>query len=460
MTPQHHTGRPATTPPSTASEASTASEPAKAISLVSVIAVVAVLLTSSNLRSPVSSFPPIADVVSRALGADTLFVGIVGMAPTAMFAVAAVLSGPLARALSFRAVTTTAMVLATVGFGLRAIASNEIVFLIGTMVGLVGVGITNTLLPALVKDYFPFRLTTMSIAYMVAGQISMATASVVAVPLEQWGGWRLAIGIWAVPPLLAALCWALLVFAVAPGSAAERGRHVLRRSHPRQLVRAFRGGRVVASTEKEPHSDQNPDQAEAWAGYRHIWRHPVSWGIVAMFAMTSSISYCFITWAPKIVVQAGGSPTFGGVVGGVFAAMGIVTAFLCPWAVERFRAGAYVVTILSAACMYTALTMLLVNPAFLPVVWISLVALGCATFQLGLILIATRTRQAGAAAALSSGAQGIGYTVASVGPFVFGALFDATGSWTLGLVMLLVFNSVLFGAGLIAGRPVFVDDPR
>ncbi|HJF12043.1 MAG TPA: MFS transporter, partial [Corynebacterium falsenii] len=95
-----------------------------------------------------------------------------------------------------------------------------------------------------------------------------------------------------------------------------------------------------------------------------------------------------------------------------------------------------------------------------PVVWISLVALGCATFQLGLILIATRTRQAGAAAALSSGAQGIGYTVASVGPFVFGALFDATGSWTPGLVMLLVFNTVLFGAGLIAGRPVFVDDPR
>ena len=106
-------------------------------SAVAIIAALAVLLTSSNLRSPVSAFPPIADEVRTGLGASGLFIGLVGMAPTAMFAVAAVLSSPLAKALSFRAVISTAMVLATAGFGLRTAAPNELIFLAGTMLSLI-----------------------------------------------------------------------------------------------------------------------------------------------------------------------------------------------------------------------------------------------------------------------------------------------------------------------------------
>ena len=247
-------------------------------SVVALIAALAVLLTSSNLRSPVSAFPPIADQVAGSLGASGLFIGLVGMAPTAMFAVAAILSGPMAKALSFRAVISTAMVLATAGFGLRTVASNGVLFLAGTMIGLVGVGITNTLLPAVVKDYFPFKLTVMSIAYMAVGQVSMATASVVAVPLAELGGWRVAIGVWAVPPLLALLCWGILVFSVTPGTATQRGGEMLRRAHPRKLMGVI-----------------NNKSTDSRGAYRHMWRNPVSWGIVVMFAMTSSISYCFIT---------------------------------------------------------------------------------------------------------------------------------------------------------------------
>ena len=49
-------------------------------SVVALIAALAVLLTSSNLRSPVSAFPPIADQVAGSLGASGLFIGLVGMA--------------------------------------------------------------------------------------------------------------------------------------------------------------------------------------------------------------------------------------------------------------------------------------------------------------------------------------------------------------------------------------------
>ncbi|HIW95331.1 MAG TPA: MFS transporter [Candidatus Corynebacterium gallistercoris] len=426
---------------------------ASKVGLVSLVAVAAVLLTSSNLRSSVSSFPPIAGDVTSGLNASTMFIGLVGMAPTAMFALAAAMSGPLARMLSFRAVTTTAMVLAAAGFGARAVAPNEPIFLAGTMVGLVGVGITNTLLPAVVKNYFPFRLTVMSMAYLVAGQFSMATASVVAVPLANWAGWRVAIGVWAIPPVLAVICWGVLVYLVTPGAPAERGKHMLHRSRPKALYRAVRSTRG---------GNRPPEQGSGGGGggvaAKNIWRHPVAWGIVAMFAMTSSISYCFITWAPKIIVESGGSPEFGGVIGGVFATVGIVSAIVVPWAVGRFAKGAAAVTVCSCACMYVALAMVLYDPMFHPVGWISLVSLGCSTFPLGMLLVATRTREAKAAARLSSGAQTVGYTVACLGPFGFGALFDATGSWDTGLTVLLGVNTALLVAGLIASRNVYVDD--
>lgn len=407
----------------------------KAVTVISIIAVAAVLLTSMNLRSPVSSFSPIADQISDDLGASSLFVGLVGMAPTLMFAVAAIFSAPLSRAMTFRRTAAIAMVLAALGFGARTFATNELVFLIGTMVGLMGVGFTNTLLPAVVKDYFPFRITVMSMAYLVVGNTAMATAFVVAVPLANWGGWRLAVGLWAIPPVLAVACWILLVRVVGPEVGGRRRR---------EKIKAKRAAEKAAGAAKQ--------------SYRHIWKHPVSWGIVLMFAMTSSMSYCFITWAPKIVVDAGGSEQLGGVVGGTFAMTGIATSVLVPWMVGRFRKGALMVTVYSFVAMLAALMLLLRDPMEAPFAWIVLASLGCSTFNLGLLLVATRTRAAAAAAVLSSGAQAVGYSIASVGPFLFGLLFDSTGSWHAGLYMLMGFNILLLAAGVVASRVVFVDD--
>lgn len=406
-----------------------------AVTAISIIAVAAVLLTSVNLRSPVSSFSPIADQVSDDLGASSLFVGLVGMAPTLMFALAAALSAPLSRAMTFRKTAATSMVVAAIGFGVRTFANNELIFLIGTMVGLMGVGFTNTLLPAVVKDYFPFRITVMSMAYLVVGNTAMATASVVAVPLADWGGWRLALGLWAIPPVLAVACWVLLVRVVGPEVGGRRRR---------ERIKAQRAADKAAGVAKQ--------------SYRHIWKHPVSWGIVLMFAMTSSMSYCFITWAPKIVVESGGSEQLGGVVGGTFALTGIGTSVLVPWMVGRFQRGSLMVTLYSFVAMIGALVLLLRDPMEAPFVWIVLVALGCSTFNLGLLLVATRTRAAAAAAVLSSGAQAVGYSIASVGPFLFGLLFESTGSWNAGIFMLMGFNVVLMAAGVLASRVVFVDE--
>jgi CP family cyanate transporter-like MFS transporter len=54
---------------------------------------------------------------------------------------------------------------------------------------------------------------------------------------------------------------------------------------------------------------------------------------------------------------------------------------------------------------------------------------------------------------LSTLAQGIGYLIAATFTFAIGALREASGSWTSGLLLVLVATCVQTVAGFIAGRP-------
>jgi CP family cyanate transporter-like MFS transporter len=57
------------------------------------------------------------------------------------------------------------------------------------------------------------------------------------------------------------------------------------------------------------------------------------------------------------------------------------------------------------------------------------------------------------AAALSAMAQFFGYLIAAAGPFLFGVLHDASGSWVPSLLMLVASTVALFAVGLGAGHP-------
>ncbi|MGH8979735.1 MAG: hypothetical protein ACRDWE_01760 [Acidimicrobiales bacterium] len=55
-------------------------------------------------------------------------------------------------------------------------------------------------------------------------------------------------------------------------------------------------------------------------------------------------------------------------------------------------------------------------------------------------------------------AQTVGYLLASTGPFVLGALRDATGSWVVPLVVMCVVLVPELATGLGAARPLLVGD--
>ena len=79
-----------------------------------------------------------------------------------------------------------------------------------------------------------------------------------------------------------------------------------------------------------------------------------------------------------------------------------------------------------------------------------------AALGLALTLVALRSPDAAHASELSGMAQSVGYAVASVGPFLVGAVHDATGTWTVPLVLLLVLFVPQGIAGVLAGRDRWV----
>jgi CP family cyanate transporter-like MFS transporter len=75
---------------------------------------------------------------------------------------------------------------------------------------------------------------------------------------------------------------------------------------------------------------------------------------------------------------------------------------------------------------------------------------------LALTLIVLRSKDAHVAANLSSMAQGVGYTLASMGPFAVGLVHDMTGGWAaVGWIFaVLGVGAIVFGLG--AGRALHV----
>ena len=73
-------------------------------------------------------------------------------------------------------------------------------------------------------------------------------------------------------------------------------------------------------------------------------------------------------------------------------------------------------------------------------------------FALGLDLFVLRTERVVDTARVSAMAQSIGYTLCAFGPLLVGLLHDATGSWTVPLVLLLALLVPQLVCGALSGR--------
>ncbi|MDF0530695.1 MFS transporter [Tsukamurella sp. 8F] len=386
-----------------------------------ILVALAILVFALSLRTAVTALTPLLTAIGADLGFGSAVMGVFGMLPTAMFAVAGLATPWFTARFGLERVTLAAVAFTAIGIALRSVTSGTAGLLALSCVALLGMGIGNVVLPPLVKRYFADGVAAMSTAYLLCVQLGTTIPPLTAVPLADAYGWRMSLAVWAIIPIAALLPWVGVVLA-------RRGHDV---------------------------HDHTGEAAGESTGT--VWRSPVAWGMAAMFGMTSLMTYSMFTWIPAVLASAGGSASLGGNMVALFSGVGFVATFVAPAAATRIR-NPFPVALACAAVLLIGFAGLLWAPMTATWLWITLIGLGPTTFPMALTLINQRTRTGAGSAALSGFAQGVGYTAACAGPLLFGILHSATGGWSVPFGFLVGTTVVMLVGAFHACRPRMLED--
>ena len=391
------------------------------------IVLAGILIMALSLRLAVSGVSPVLAEISNDLPFGPASIGVLGMLPTAAFAVAGFTTPALIRKLGIPAVLLGSLVLAASGQIGRALASDVPLFLGFSALTMVGYGLGNIVMPPLVKRYFPDRIGLVTSLYVTLLAVSTAFSPLVAVPLANTSGWRWSIGIWAGVSMAALVPW----------------------------IATLLGERATRRAE----AVQNRSAAKPHAKVR-VWSSPVAWGLAMVFAGTSTNTFSMFTWLPPLLLDAGMDAAQGGTMLSYYAILGLPTSLLVPYLAARMR-NPFPLAALFVLCYAGGYAGLLLAPSSGTILWITLAGLGQGTFAMALLLVNLRTRTTAGSGALSGFAQGIGYSVACLGPLTFGLLKDITGTWATSFGLLAVSLVVLVVGAFIVSKPRYLEDhPR
>nr|WP_244223446.1 MFS transporter [Amycolatopsis circi] len=380
-----------------------------------VLLAVAVVLTAMNLRPAITSVGPLLAEMRGSLGASAVWASILTTLPGLCFAGAGLAAPVLSRRLGIGPAIGLALAVLTAGLAVRVLDGPYVV-LGGTLIATAGIALVNVLIPVVIKDSFPARVGLMTGVYTAALQGGGAAGSALSPPLESaFGGWRAALGAWGVLSAIALVAWLI----------ASRG------------------------------AGRPPRPAAGAARARSLMRSPLAWIVTIFFGLQSFIAYVVMGWLPQVFIDAGVSKADAGLLLGLISVIAVpISLVIPPIAARQKSQSPWIVGmgVFGAAGMLG----LVLAPGFSPLLWSVLLGIGMSVFSLALTVIALRARSGAETARLSGMAQGFGYLLAAVGPFVFGLLHDATGSWTVSLIVLLVVMLTQMVFGALAGRRRFV----
>lgn len=302
------------------------------------------------------------------------------------------------------------------GIGLRSLFGTAGLFA-GTLVASASISVIMVLLPSIIKQHFSRQAGLMMGLYSMALVLGAALAAGTTVPLESIPGsnWRWALAFWLLPALLAArVWWPQLSRAVKPQSATRP-----------QLPR-LRNNRLA-------------------------------WQVTLYMGLQSALAYCVIGWLPAILIDRGLTPLLAGFVLSLSLVMQLVTSLSGPWLATRGRDQRFTIVIMLLMALI-GLMGCLYGPVDMIWPWVIILGLGQGgTFSIALALLVLRAPDSRASAALSGMAQGVGYSIAALGPFVVGLLHEYSGNWHGVAAFFVIVTLAALVAGLGAGRALYIN---
>ena len=370
-------------------------------------AMTAIVLLALNLRTLVASLPPLLTHVQADLGLSGLTAGLLTTLPVLAFGAFAPLAPRLTRRVSIERVLFACALLTAGAAALRGAGGWAPLFAGCALAGF-AVAIAQAVLPVLIRLRHPEMTGLLTGAYSMSLTLGAALAAGLTVPLEDaLGSWEASLAAWALPALVAALVW---------------------------LPAALRPGTTVPGP---------PSPG--------LWRSRLAWNVSLFMGVQSMAFYAGLSWIPTVLEDAGFSEGEAGTLQALGVLMQLAPAFAVPVLAARSRNQVGVLFAIVGFALAGVLGLIFAPGAALA--WIVVFGIGQGgALGLGLILPALRGGDAASVASLTAMSLCVGFVVAAAGPWLLGAVHDATGGWTIALVVLAAITVLELVPGLPAAR--------
>ncbi|WP_390898660.1 CynX/NimT family MFS transporter [Streptomyces fulvoviolaceus] len=391
------------------------------------LVVLGIVLSALNLRPAITSLGALLEEVRDGLGMSGSVAGLLTSVPPLCFAVFGVMAPRLARRFGPGAVVCAGMVAITAGLVVRPYAGSTAGFLAATALALMGIAVSNVLMPVIVKRWFPDRVGSMTGLYSMALALGTASAAAVTVPVTEMlgGSWQSGLAVWAGLAAAAVLPWIPLV---RDRGATPAEQPAVRREHARVEPPALR-----------------------------ITRSRTAWALAVFFGLQATAAYITMGWMAQIFRDAGVSASTAGLLLAITMVMGVPLAFVIPRVATRLPQQGPIVIALGV-CGLAGYAGLYFAPAAGAWAWAVLLGVSNCAFPLALTMVGMRARTGAGVAQLSAFAQSTGYLISIPGPLLVGVLYQHSGGWGLPIGLMAALMVPQMAVGVLAGRNRTVED--
>ena len=367
--------------------------------------VVAIFLVALNLRATLASLPPLVQTIRADLGLNGAMAGLLTTLPVLCMGVFAPVAQRLAHRIGREATVAVALLVLLVGLVVRLGGAYLPLLLLGTLLGGAGIALCGTVLPGIVKEFFSHRPGLVTGVYLFAMMVGATVAAAASVPLaDALGSWQRSLAFWSVIALLGLAAWLPVVRAV--------------------------------------NDRADPDHQDPEAVGALPWRSRTAWLLASFLALQSAGFYSQLAWISPSYEDSGWTARDAGLLLALFSIVQLVTAVGAPTLADRVDDRRWLVGA-SVGCALVGLTGVAAAPDAAALLWVGLIGLGQGGgFALGMVKLVDYAPSPAASARLSALVFLVSYSVASLGPFGFGALHDLTDGYTWPFAALAILCAV------------------
>lgn len=359
--------------------------------------VIALFLVSLNLRPAISSIAPLLETIRNDLDMSASVASLLTSIPVFCMGVFSPLAAKLGVRFGMERVLGWTLALIAIGIVLRLFTATAPFLLITAFLAGVGIASTGPLLSGFIKRHFPNKVTTMIALQTVGITFGAALSSGVTAPLQNGlGTWRGALSIWAILAVIALPIWWLF---------------------------------VVKNVGSRDNKVSLPKYGKLPLGDGRAWLFTLSFGLMSL------MFYTLTAWVPPIVHNMGYSQVYSGNTLTMLSTVQIPMSLLLP-KLLKWNPSRLLWLLVGSSFELAGLLMLF----FSAEPWIAVIFLGIGAgilFPLNVLLPIDASANAEEAAGWSAMTQSIGYMISATGPFLFGWIFDKTGSFFYAMIFMM-----------------------